>query len=63
MLKIDIDKNGYLDADIDNASASDLADALEMSHYLARDLKHQDMGWKILDVVDQINERIRNEHR
>ena len=65
MLKIEIDQSltcslEFTEANIKSASIGELADALELLHYLARDLKHQDMGWKILEVSDTLKERLRN---
>ena len=46
---------------VESASVYELADALELLHYLARDLKYEDLGWKILDVSDELKERAKND--
>jgi len=58
-IKINTPKNSltFREADIESASIAELADALELLHYLARDLKQEDLSWKILDISDELNER------
>tara|TARA_R100001369_G_scaffold90565_1_gene129758 strand:- start:518 stop:718 length:201 start_codon:yes stop_codon:yes gene_type:complete len=62
-IKIGSGSNKSLEAtkcDIESASVHELADALELLHYLARDLQHQDLAWKILHVSDELKERAKN---
>lgn len=64
-IKIDTPKNSltFTKADIESASIAELADALELLHYLARDLKQEDLSWKILDISDELNERTKKANK
>ena len=54
-LRIDSEVHG----ETDDACVGDVVDALEMLHYVTRDLGHPSMAMKILDIADELNARQR----